>query len=45
MGLLLSPPENRMGRTLEELVAEFDVGKIEKHSALLDLEKLSKFNR
>ncbi|KAL8174941.1 UNVERIFIED_CONTAM: Glutamyl-tRNA synthetase [Gekko kuhli] len=37
--------ENRMGRTLEELVAEFDVAKIEKHSALLDLGKLSEFNR
>ncbi|XP_048348587.1 probable glutamate--tRNA ligase, mitochondrial isoform X2 [Sphaerodactylus townsendi] len=37
--------ENRMGRTLEELVAEFDVGRIEKHSALLDLEKLGEFNR
>ncbi|XP_054849469.1 probable glutamate--tRNA ligase, mitochondrial isoform X2 [Eublepharis macularius] len=37
--------ENRMGRTLEELIAKFDMGRIEKHSALLDLEKLSEFNR
>nr|XP_006013426.1 PREDICTED: probable glutamate--tRNA ligase, mitochondrial isoform X2 [Latimeria chalumnae] len=37
--------ENRMGRTLEELVAEFDVTKITTHSALLDLEKLPEFNR
>nr|XP_056722526.1 probable glutamate--tRNA ligase, mitochondrial [Euleptes europaea] len=37
--------ENRMGRTLGELVSEFDVGRIEKHSALLDLEKLSELNR
>lgn len=34
-----------MGRTLAELVAEFDVDRIERHSALLDLEKLSEFNR
>ncbi|XP_062999486.1 nondiscriminating glutamyl-tRNA synthetase EARS2, mitochondrial [Elgaria multicarinata webbii] len=37
--------ENRMGRTLKELVEEFDVGGIERHSALLDLEKLAEFNR
>nr|XP_020660506.1 probable glutamate--tRNA ligase, mitochondrial [Pogona vitticeps] len=37
--------ENRMGRTLEELVEEFDAGRLERHSALLDLQKLSEFNR
>ncbi|KAJ6653894.1 hypothetical protein lerEdw1_007652 [Lerista edwardsae] len=37
--------ERRMGRTLKELVAEFDVGRVERHSALLELEKLSQFNR
>ncbi|XP_067859139.1 nondiscriminating glutamyl-tRNA synthetase EARS2, mitochondrial [Heptranchias perlo] len=36
---------NRPGRTLEELVSEFDVTKITTHSALLDLEKLPEFNR
>ncbi|XP_053132431.1 probable glutamate--tRNA ligase, mitochondrial isoform X2 [Hemicordylus capensis] len=36
--------ETRTGRSLEELVAEFDVGRIERHSALLDLEKLPEFN-
>ncbi|XP_028562385.2 nondiscriminating glutamyl-tRNA synthetase EARS2, mitochondrial [Podarcis muralis] len=37
--------DNRMGRTLKELTEEFNVSRIERHSALLDLEKLSEFNR
>ncbi|XP_061456193.1 probable glutamate--tRNA ligase, mitochondrial isoform X2 [Rhineura floridana] len=37
--------DNRMGRTLKELIKEFDVSRIERHSALLDLEKFSEFNR
>lgn len=37
--------EKRIGRTLQELTTEFDVGRIERHSALLDLEKLAEFNR
>ncbi|RXM32394.1 putative glutamate--tRNA ligase, mitochondrial [Acipenser ruthenus] len=37
--------ENRIGRTLDELIAEFDMTKITTHSALLDLEKLPEFNR
>ncbi|XP_029433523.1 probable glutamate--tRNA ligase, mitochondrial [Rhinatrema bivittatum] len=37
--------ENRMGRVLEELVLEFDISRITTHSALLDLQKLSEFNR
>ncbi|XP_062820599.1 nondiscriminating glutamyl-tRNA synthetase EARS2, mitochondrial [Anolis carolinensis] len=36
---------NRVGRTLPELIEEFDLGRIERHSALLDLEKLPEFNR
>ncbi|XP_038274273.1 probable glutamate--tRNA ligase, mitochondrial isoform X7 [Dermochelys coriacea] len=36
---------NQMGRTLEELILEFDVGRITTHSALLDLDKLLEFNR
>ncbi|KAL2086503.1 hypothetical protein ACEWY4_017562 [Coilia grayii] len=36
---------NRMGRTLDELVAEFNESKITTHSALLDLDKLPEFNR
>ncbi|XP_074866674.1 nondiscriminating glutamyl-tRNA synthetase EARS2, mitochondrial [Carettochelys insculpta] len=36
---------NQMGRTLEELIMEFDVGRITTHSALLDLDKLPEFNR
>uniref|UniRef100_K7FGH0 Nondiscriminating glutamyl-tRNA synthetase EARS2, mitochondrial n=1 Tax=Pelodiscus sinensis TaxID=13735 RepID=K7FGH0_PELSI len=36
---------NQMGRTLEELISEFDVGRITTHSALLDLDKLPEFNR
>ncbi|XP_059835708.1 probable glutamate--tRNA ligase, mitochondrial [Hypanus sabinus] len=36
---------NRPGRTLEELVSEFDVTRIITHSALLDLDKLPEFNR
>ncbi|XP_019505417.1 PREDICTED: probable glutamate--tRNA ligase, mitochondrial isoform X1 [Hipposideros armiger] len=34
-----------MGRTLDELIAQFDLSRITCHSALLDLEKLPEFNR
>nr|KAF6489279.1 glutamyl-tRNA synthetase 2, mitochondrial [Molossus molossus] len=34
-----------MGRTLPELIAQFDLTRITCHSALLDLEKLPEFNR
>uniref|UniRef100_A0A8C9PCN9 Glutamyl-tRNA synthetase 2, mitochondrial n=1 Tax=Spermophilus dauricus TaxID=99837 RepID=A0A8C9PCN9_SPEDA len=37
--------ENQMGRTLPELIAQFDLTRITCHSALLDLEKLPEFNR
>jgi len=37
--------ENQMGRTLAELVSQFEIGRITTHSALLDLEKLPEFNR
>lgn len=37
--------ENQMGRTLDELIAQFDLSRITCHSALLDLEKLPEFNR
>lgn len=37
--------ENQMGRTLPELIAQFDLTWISCHSALLDLEKLPEFNR
>ncbi|NXX96052.1 SYEM protein, partial [Centropus bengalensis] len=37
--------EKQVGRTVEDLVSQFDVGKITTHSALLDLEKLPEFNR
>ncbi|XP_020040043.2 nondiscriminating glutamyl-tRNA synthetase EARS2, mitochondrial isoform X1 [Castor canadensis] len=37
--------ENQMGRTLPELVTQFDLTRITCHSALLDLEKLPEFNR
>ncbi|XP_006912586.1 probable glutamate--tRNA ligase, mitochondrial isoform X1 [Pteropus alecto] len=37
--------ENQMGRTLPELIAQFDLTRITSHSALLDLEKLPEFNR
>ncbi|XP_016078167.1 PREDICTED: probable glutamate--tRNA ligase, mitochondrial isoform X1 [Miniopterus natalensis] len=37
--------ENQMGRTLPELIAQFDLTRISCHSALLDLEKLPEFNR
>uniref|UniRef100_A0A8D2L2E5 Glutamyl-tRNA synthetase 2, mitochondrial n=1 Tax=Varanus komodoensis TaxID=61221 RepID=A0A8D2L2E5_VARKO len=37
--------ENRMGRTLKELVEEFDVSRTERHSSLLELEKLAEYNR
>ncbi|XP_055077404.1 probable glutamate--tRNA ligase, mitochondrial isoform X2 [Periophthalmus magnuspinnatus] len=36
---------NRMGRSLEELIAEFNPTKITTHSALMDLDKLPEFNR
>ncbi|XP_072320177.1 nondiscriminating glutamyl-tRNA synthetase EARS2, mitochondrial [Eucyclogobius newberryi] len=36
---------NRTGRTLEELIREFNPSKITTHSALMDLDKLSEFNR
>ncbi|XP_062386500.1 probable glutamate--tRNA ligase, mitochondrial [Sardina pilchardus] len=36
---------NRMGRNLDELIAEFNESKITTHSALLDLDKLPEFNR
>lgn len=42
---LPSLAENQMGRTLPELVAQFDLTRITCHSALLDLEKLPEFNR
>lgn len=38
-------PANRMGRRLDELISEFSPSKITTHSALLDLEKLSEFNK
>eukprot|EP00062_Callorhinchus_milii_P019920 gi/632974987/ref/XP_007903977.1/ PREDICTED: probable glutamate--tRNA ligase, mitochondrial [Callorhinchus milii] len=34
-----------MGRTLPELISEFDITRITTHSALLDLDKLPDFNR
>ncbi|XP_063171168.1 nondiscriminating glutamyl-tRNA synthetase EARS2, mitochondrial [Candoia aspera] len=37
--------ENRVGRTLKELIDEFDLSRVEKYSALLDLQKLPEFNR
>ncbi|XP_061685530.1 probable glutamate--tRNA ligase, mitochondrial [Syngnathoides biaculeatus] len=36
---------NRVGRTIDELISEFNPAKITTHSALLDLEKLPEFNR
>ncbi|XP_067390381.1 nondiscriminating glutamyl-tRNA synthetase EARS2, mitochondrial isoform X1 [Emydura macquarii macquarii] len=36
---------NQTGRTLEELILEFDLDRITTHSALLDLDKLPEFNR
>ncbi|XP_074052359.1 nondiscriminating glutamyl-tRNA synthetase EARS2, mitochondrial [Macrotis lagotis] len=36
---------NQMGRTLPELIEQFDLTGISTHSALLDLEKLPEFNR
>ncbi|XP_069545714.1 nondiscriminating glutamyl-tRNA synthetase EARS2, mitochondrial [Brachyistius frenatus] len=36
---------NRMGRSIDELISEFNLSKITTHSALLDLEKLPEFNR
>lgn len=37
--------ENQVGRTLPELITQFDLTRISSHSALLDLEKLPEFNR
>ncbi|XP_030727349.1 nondiscriminating glutamyl-tRNA synthetase EARS2, mitochondrial isoform X1 [Globicephala melas] len=37
--------ENQMGRTLPELISQFDLTRVTCHSALLDLEKLPEFNR
>ncbi|NXS14072.1 SYEM protein, partial [Neodrepanis coruscans] len=37
--------EKQMGRTLEELISQFDIGRITTHYALLDLEMLPEFNR
>lgn len=37
--------EKQMGRTLEELISQFEVDRITTHSALLDLEALPEFNR
>ncbi|XP_063082742.1 nondiscriminating glutamyl-tRNA synthetase EARS2, mitochondrial isoform X6 [Cavia porcellus] len=37
--------ENQMGRTLPELITQFDLTRITCHSALLDLQKLPEFNR
>ncbi|XP_062955526.1 nondiscriminating glutamyl-tRNA synthetase EARS2, mitochondrial [Cynocephalus volans] len=37
--------ENQMGRTLPELITQFDLSRITCHSALLDLDKLPEFNR
>ncbi|KAF2985607.1 hypothetical protein EK904_005117 [Melospiza melodia maxima] len=37
--------EKQMGRTLEELISQFEVSRITTHSALLDLEALPEFNR
>lgn len=37
--------ENQMGRTLPELITQFDLARVTTHSALLDLEKLPEFNR
>uniref|UniRef100_A0A8C7E280 Nondiscriminating glutamyl-tRNA synthetase EARS2, mitochondrial n=1 Tax=Naja naja TaxID=35670 RepID=A0A8C7E280_NAJNA len=37
--------ENRLGRTLKELIDEFDLSRVERHPALLDLKKLPEFNR
>lgn len=36
---------NRMGRSLEELIGEFNPSKITTHSALIDLDQLPEFNR
>nr|XP_019777414.1 probable glutamate--tRNA ligase, mitochondrial isoform X4 [Tursiops truncatus] len=36
--------ENQMGRTLPELISQFDLTRVTCHSALLDLEKLPEFN-
>ncbi|XP_069024479.1 nondiscriminating glutamyl-tRNA synthetase EARS2, mitochondrial [Embiotoca jacksoni] len=36
---------NRMGRSIDELISEFNPSKITTHSTLLDLEKLPEFNR
>ncbi|KAM7009013.1 nondiscriminating glutamyl-tRNA synthetase EARS2, mitochondrial [Tautogolabrus adspersus] len=36
---------NQIGRTIDELISEFNPSKITTHSALLDLDKLPEFNR
>ncbi|XP_026982442.1 nondiscriminating glutamyl-tRNA synthetase EARS2, mitochondrial isoform X2 [Sagmatias obliquidens] len=36
--------ENQMGKTLPELITQFDLTRVTCHSALLDLEKLPEFN-
>ncbi|KAM8960410.1 nondiscriminating glutamyl-tRNA synthetase EARS2, mitochondrial [Pelodytes ibericus] len=38
-------PENQVGRTLDTLIQQYDLGKTSTHSALLDLDKLPDFNR
>ncbi|OCT61634.1 probable glutamate--tRNA ligase, mitochondrial isoform X1 [Xenopus laevis] len=37
--------ENQMGRTLDTLIQQYELGKTSTHSALLDLDKLPEFNR
>lgn len=37
--------ENQIGRTLPELITQFDLTRVTCHSALLDLDKLPEFNR
>ncbi|XP_060028793.1 probable glutamate--tRNA ligase, mitochondrial isoform X2 [Erinaceus europaeus] len=37
--------ENQMGRTLPQLIEQFDLTRVICHSALLDLDKLPEFNR
>ncbi|NWX18712.1 SYEM protein, partial [Aegotheles bennettii] len=37
--------EKQMGRTLEEMISQFEIGRVTTHSALLDLEQLPEYNR
>uniref|UniRef100_F6W321 Nondiscriminating glutamyl-tRNA synthetase EARS2, mitochondrial n=1 Tax=Xenopus tropicalis TaxID=8364 RepID=F6W321_XENTR len=37
--------ENQMGRTVDTLIQQYELGKTSTHSALLDLDKLPEFNR